>query len=84
METGGHSVNDFRIMGIVQLENPPRSKADLKKRLIEFDGYWQIKLQTIEPYVMNTILKYLEAKKGGRWKLPSESDRWRIMVLGTD
>ena len=47
METGGHSVNDFRIMGIVQLENPPRSKADLKKRLIEFEGYWQIKLQTI-------------------------------------
>ena len=33
METGGHSVSDFRIMGIVQLEHPPRSKADLKKRL---------------------------------------------------
>ena len=66
METGGHSVNDFRIMGIVQLENPPRSKADLKKRLIEFEGYWQIKLQTIEPYGMNTILEYLEAKKGGK------------------
>ena len=65
METGGHSVNDFRVMGIVQLENPPRSKADLKKRLIEFEGYWQIKLQTIEPYGMNTILKYLEAKKRG-------------------
>ena len=65
METGGHSVNDFRIMGIVQLENPHRSKADLKKRLIEFGGYWQIKLQTIEPYGMNTILEYLEAKKRG-------------------
>ena len=65
METGGHSVNDFRIMAIVQLENPPRSKADLKKRLIEFEGYWQIKLQTIEPYGMNTILEYLEAKKRG-------------------
>ena len=84
MEMGGHSVNDFRIMGIVQLENPPRSKADLKKRLIEFEGYWQIKLQAIEPYGMNTILKYLEAKKGGRRKLPSGSDRWRLGVLGTD
>ena len=52
-------------MGIVQLENPPRSKADLKKRLIEFEGYWQIKLQTIEPYGMNTVLEYLEAKKWG-------------------
>ena len=65
METGGHSVNDFRIMGIVQLENPPRSRADLKKRLIEFEGYWQIKSQTMEPYGMNTVLEYLEAKKGG-------------------
>ena len=66
METGGYSVNDFRIMGIVQLENPPRSKADLKKRLIEFEGYWQIKLQTIEPYGMNTVLEYLEANKRGK------------------
>ena len=64
METSGHSVNDFRIMGIVQLENPPRSKADLKNRLIEFEGYWQIKLQTIELYGMNTILEYLGAKGG--------------------
>ena len=70
METRGHSANGFRIMGIVQLENPPRSKADLKKRLTEFEGYWQIKLQTIEPYGMNTILEYLK-QKGGRWKLPS-------------
>ena len=44
METSGHSVNDFRIMGTVQLENPPRSKANLKKRLIEFEGYWRIKV----------------------------------------
>ena len=51
-------------MGIVQLENPPRSKADLKKRLIESEGCWQIKLQTIEQYGMNTILEYLEAKGG--------------------
>ena len=65
MKTGGHSVNDFRIMGIVQLENPPRSKADLKKRLIEFEGYWQIKLQTIELYGMNTVLECLEAIKRG-------------------
>ena len=71
-------------MGIVQLENPPRSKADLKKRLIEFEGYWQIKLQTIEPYGMNTVLEYLEAKKGGKVEAPSGSDRWRLGVWGTD
>ena len=67
METSGHSVSDFKIMGTVQLENPPRSKADLMKRLTEFQCYWQIKLHTIEPYGMNTILEYLEAK-GGRIK----------------
>ena len=39
VETSRHSVNDFRIMGIVQLENPPRSKADLQKRLTEFESY---------------------------------------------
>ena len=73
METVGHSINDFRIMGIVQLENPPRSKTDLKERLIEFEDYWQIKLQAIEPYGMNTILEYLEAKKGkGKSFLPGQ------------
>ena len=84
METSAHSVNDFRIMGIIQLENPPGSKADLKKRLIEFEDYWQIKLQTIEPYGINTILEYLEAKgaKGGYF-LPG-SDQLRFEVLGTD
>ena len=39
METGGHLVNDFKMMGIAQLENSPRSKADLKQTLIEFEGY---------------------------------------------
>ena len=67
METSGHSVSGFKILGIVQLKNPPRSKADIKERLTEFEGYWQIKLQTIEPYGMNTFLEYLKAK-GGRVK----------------
>ena len=39
IETSGHSVSDFKIMGTVQSENPPRSKADLMKRLTEFQGY---------------------------------------------
>ena len=57
----------------IQLENPPRSNTDLKKRLIEFEGYWQIKLQTIEPHGMDTILEYLEAKRGeGRSFLPGQ------------
>ena len=38
--TEGHSVEDFRIMGIVKLEKPPKSPKDLKKMLKEFEGYW--------------------------------------------
>ena len=51
--TEGHSVEDFRIMGIVRLEKPPKSPKDLNKMLKEFEGYWKIKLQTLEPYGMN-------------------------------
>ena len=41
-------------------------------------------LQTIEPYGMNTILEYLEAKGGkGKSFLPG-SDQLRLGVLGTD
>ena len=36
-------------MGIVGIENPPGTKSALKKMLGDFEEYWQIKLQTIEP-----------------------------------
>ena len=39
LHTGGHSIEDFRIMGIVRLENPPKSPKDLKSMLNEFEGY---------------------------------------------
>ena len=50
-------------MGIVQLENPPKEPKTLKARLIEFEGYWQVKLQTLEPYDLNTINEFLEQMK---------------------
>ena len=58
-----HSVQDFTITGIVQLVNPPRDPIG---RLREFEGYWMIKLQTLEPYGMNGINEYqrIIAKKG--------------------
>ena len=37
-EAPDHSVQDFRIMGIVQLENPPKTTKALKARLIEFSS----------------------------------------------
>ena len=37
----GHTINDYSVLGIVKLENPPR---DPTGRLREFEGYWMIKL----------------------------------------
>ena len=70
----GHSVEDFRIMGILRLEKPPKSPKDLKKMLKEFEGYWQIKLQTLEPYGMNFFDEFYNAEyhdKAGRSYLSS-------------
>lgn len=50
-----HSILDFSIMGIVQLENPPKNKEKLKYRLREFEGYWQVNLNTIHPFGMNAL-----------------------------
>ena len=60
----GHSVEHFGIMGIVQIENPPRTKIALKKMLADFEGYWQIKLQTIEPWGMNLKDEYFNMNNG--------------------
>ena len=56
----GHSVWDFEIMGIIQLENPPKSKEAIKAKLKESEAYWQLRLKTIEPFRMNLICEYLE------------------------
>ena len=56
----GHSVWDFEIMGIIQLENPPKSKEAIKAKLKESEAYWQLRLKTIEPFGMNLICEYLE------------------------
>ena len=50
-----HSLWDFSIMGIVQVENSPKNREKLKQRLREFEGYWQVNLNTIKPFGMNSI-----------------------------
>ena len=50
-------------MGIVELENPTKEPKALKARLIKFEGYWQVKLQTLEPYGLNSINEFLEQMK---------------------
>ena len=57
------SIQDLSITGIVQLLNLPRDPIG---RLREFEGYWMIKLQTLEPYGMHGINEYqrIIAKNG--------------------
>ena len=50
-----HSISDFSVLEIVKLENPPPDPID---RLREFEGYWMIKLNTLEPYGLNGINEY--------------------------
>ena len=59
----GHSIQDFAVLDIVKLENPP---PDPIERLREFEGYWMVKLNTLEPHGMNSINEYERiVKKSG-------------------
>ena len=51
--TPGDSVKDFSIKGIVKLMNPPKEEMARDKILTEFEGYWQTRLMTLEPYGLN-------------------------------
>ena len=50
-----HSIADFSVLRIVKFENPPPDPID---KLREFEGYWMIKLNTLEPYGLNGINEY--------------------------
>ena len=50
-------------MGFVKLENPPRNPKALDLPLREFEGYWQVRLNTLEPYGMNSRNEYEESRK---------------------
>ena len=51
----GHSIQDFAVLGIVKLENPPPDPIEC---LREFEGYWMVKLNMLEPHGMNSINEY--------------------------
>ena len=50
----GHTINDYSALGIVKLGN----RRDPTGRLRECEGYWMIKLNTLEPYGLNGINEY--------------------------
>ena len=62
-QTEEHSLEDFSIMGIVKLDNPPRNLKPLDLCLREFEGYWQVRLNTLEPYGMNSRNEYEESTR---------------------
>ena len=45
----------FLIMGIMQLENPPKNKNAKVKMMKEFELYWHVKVGTIKPHGMNEV-----------------------------
>ena len=51
----GHTTNDYSVLWIVKLKNPPRYPKD---RLREFEGHWMIKLNMPEPYGLNGINEF--------------------------
>ena len=55
IEEGNHSLEDFDVQIIVQLENVPCNKDQARKRRKQFEGYWQITLCTLAPYGLNSI-----------------------------
>ena len=57
-----HSLKDFSHNGIVKLENPPRNPKALDLCLREFEGYLQVRLNTLEPYGMNARNEYEESR----------------------
>ena len=55
VNTPNHSVQDFIFQPIVALENPPQNIQERLKMLRRFEGYWQVRLCTVEPYGFNSI-----------------------------
>ena len=60
IEEENHSLDDFDVQIIVQLENVPNDKDQARKHRKQFEGYWQITLCMLAPYGLNSINK-LEA-----------------------
>ena len=50
IEEDNHSLEDFDVQIIVQLENVPCNNDQARKRRKQFEGYWQITLCTLAPF----------------------------------
>ena len=64
--TEGHSIEDFTVTGIDGLVNPPNNSEKKLERLGNFEGYWQVKLMTLEPYGLNDRDEFFNTRSGGK------------------
>ena len=57
----GYETNDiFHVIGMAKITNLPSHPKLKAKRLSEFEGYWQVRLNTVKPFEMNDINEYKE------------------------
>ena len=55
IEETNHSIEDFDVQIIAQLDNVPCDKDSARKRRKQFEGYWQTTLCRLAPYRLNSI-----------------------------
>ena len=61
--TFSYELNEtFEIKGIAVLTNVPSNPKQKLKRLCEFEGYWQLKLNTIKSHGLNDINELKECR----------------------
>ena len=61
---GNCTINHFSIMGIAHLEDPSIRKPDIRIKLEEPEGCWEVRLNTLKPFGLATIDEF--ANKTGR------------------
>ena len=54
IEETNHSIEDFDVQIVVQLENVPRDKDQVRKRRKQFGGNLQVTLCTLVPHGLNS------------------------------
>ena len=64
--TEGQSIEDFTVTGIAGLVNPPKNPEKKLKRLGNFEGYWQVKLMTLELYGLNDRDEFFNTRSGDK------------------
>ena len=69
LEDGHDFEEDFEFLPTVKFLNPPSTTVKIRKRLEEFELYWQENLVTYEPYGMNKKTEIEKARQKMKYRL---------------